>query len=145
METTTDEVARMMFEVNFWGAANVIREELDPAWNIQASISHSSWDETSEPLAIIRSLSFNLVFSIRMPSLSKSMIETPIYPAYTNSALPSVALHHAVQTSRATLYDHIGYLEKAATALYTLSEMHNLPLRLLPGKDSVGLAGEKIG
>ena len=79
-----------------------------------------------------------------------AMAQFPPPPAYNNPELPSAVARKALVASisggtTGSIYDVKGDINKAAAALYRLSEVPNPPLRLVLGKDAVEMARSKVG
>ncbi|KAI0681637.1 NAD(P)-binding protein [Cerioporus squamosus] len=161
-EAIGDADVRAMFETNFWGTTNVTKEavrflrEVNPAgagWKIfqmssvagvrgSPSMAHYSASKFalegfSEALARELDPAWNIKISIIEPggfdtgTIAK-VSWAPAHPAYTNPALPTVAMR--------SIWDRFavqGDARKAMEVVYKLAALENPPLHFPLGKDAI--------
>ncbi|KAF8996907.1 NAD(P)-binding protein [Cyathus striatus] len=167
IEGTPDEVAREMFEVNFWGAANVGREAIrvfrdvnKPAGGrlLQASsmagligmhtfgyycASKFAIDGLFEALSKEIHPSWNIKVTLLQFGVFKTRAIKP-------ESMVDVPLHPAyadcstVEVRKNFPGDDIGDSDKAARAIYHIANDSDVPLRVSLGEDALSFVQEKI-
>ncbi|KAI0717998.1 NAD(P)-binding protein [Cerioporus squamosus] len=179
VEGTPDDLAREMFETNFWGAAHVLQEavrflrevnepgkggriiHISSATGIVGypvcgfySASKHAMEGLAETLAMELDPGWNIKVTIVPLGAFKTngvaaMPKPPPHPAYNKPGLASTVSRAALLLSASggstgTIYDVKGDVNKAARALYRLSEVPSPPLRLVLGKDSQKFVRTKV-
>ena len=87
--------------------------------------------------------------AFRTSAVATGMVKMPIHPAYSGKPdLPSVRSRKAILASLTdemdSAYNVRGDPAKAAEALYRLSSHPSPPVRLVLGKDVIGMAQAKV-
>ncbi|TFK85501.1 NAD-P-binding protein [Polyporus arcularius HHB13444] len=179
VEGTPDDLARPMFETNFWGAAHVLQEavrflrevnepgkggriiHISSATGVVGypvcgfySASKHAMEGLTETLALELDPEWNIKVTIVPLGAFKTngvaaMPKLPPHPAYNKPGLPSRVSREALLLSASggstgSIYDVKGDVNKAARALYRLSELLSPPLRLVLGKDSQEFVRTKV-
>ncbi|KAH7921664.1 NAD(P)-binding protein [Leucogyrophana mollusca] len=158
VEGTSDATARRLFEVNFWGAANIsreavrfLREENTPAGGRLLQVSSQSGIEStpgvgyyaaskfafeglSEGLSRELDPSWNIKLIILEPGPFRTKCPTdavvePMHPAYANPTLPTVAWRNICISSEINKY-FAGDPDKFAAAVHKAAYLDDPPLRL---------------
>ncbi|EED79409.1 predicted protein [Postia placenta Mad-698-R] len=155
-EGTPDEVARKMFEVNFWGAANVSREAVRVFRDVNSPrggrlLQNSSVAGLQGYLLIayysatkfaLEGLTESLITLVEPGSFNTSALDNgvklPQHPAYATPDSASTAFRKAVET-----FEMPGDPEKGAERIYELAALPNPPLHLVLGADAVLTARKK--
>ncbi|KAH9938704.1 uncharacterized protein B0H18DRAFT_23650 [Fomitopsis serialis] len=162
VEGTPDDVARALFEVNFWGAANVTREavrvfrevnkpvggrllQMSSIAGIGSATTLGYYGAAKHALnGLTKALTsemcpeWNIKMTIvepsvfRTPAIMQNRVYTPLHPAYTNS--PSAALRNSVTEE---FVQAAPDPSEAASRMYTVSTLQDPPLHLPLGKLSV--------
>jgi len=168
VEGTPEDKARSMFDVNFWGAANVSREAVKFFRDVNRPIGgrllqvsslagikgfelHGYYNATkfaleglSEALAAELDPDWNIKISLielgafRTNALNNAAFLPP-HPAYTKPVLASAILRKWLQNP-----DIKGDSQRAVEAMYRLAALPDPPLHLPLGKDAVQIARSKI-
>jgi len=171
VESTPEDIARTMFNVNFWGATSISKEavkffrevnkpgiggrlinissmagihpfattgfysasklalegftqafaqEIDPAWNIKISLVEPGGFKTD--------------------GASRSAIKLPLHPAYDNPALPATIFRGYLAKDQ----NSGGDPNKAVAKWYELAQLPDPPMRLVLGKDAIGVVRAHI-
>ncbi|THH02003.1 hypothetical protein EW026_g795 [Hermanssonia centrifuga] len=166
VEGTPDDVARVLFETNFWGAANVSREavkffrEVNPSGTGGRLLTVSSFvglqpltccgyysaskhalEGLTEAFASELDPEWNIKVTLIVPGTFKTKATTnavfiPPHPSYTPSTSPAAAIRKALEH----LDDpgnKLGDPLKAIQKIYELSSLPQPPLRLMLGQDAI--------
>ncbi|KIM79592.1 hypothetical protein PILCRDRAFT_74149, partial [Piloderma croceum F 1598] len=168
VEGTPDDVARSVFEVNFWGNVNVTKAvkffrkvnapgvggrlvQISSASGIRAfpvvgfyAASKHAIEGLSESLARELDPKWNIKITILEPSGFKTssgsyIIRTPIHPAYDD---PSQVCYRFRKALDGLL--ERGDPDKAARVIYQLAAHPEPPFRLPLGKDALEVFREKL-
>jgi len=169
VEGTPEDVARRLFDVNFWGATNVsraavkfFREVNKPGAggrliNISSvaslrpfspaafySASKSALEAFTQVLAQEVDPEWNIKVSLIEPGgfntdAFKNSAKVPMHPAYNKPGLPSVEVRKMFSPD----IDY-GDPKKAVEKWYELAELADPPMRLLLGRDVASLARAQI-
>ncbi|KAH7909265.1 hypothetical protein BJ138DRAFT_1155645 [Hygrophoropsis aurantiaca] len=159
IEGTRDTTARTLFEVNFWGAANVSREairffrddnsppggrllQVSSQSGIQATAgvgyyaaSKFALEGLSEALSKELDPNWNIKVILLEPGPFRTKCPTdnavvePIHPSYTDPSLPTVAWRNICASSE--VFEHFtGDPKKFAAAVHKVAYIDDPPLRL---------------
>ncbi|KAG2116842.1 NAD(P)-binding protein [Suillus clintonianus] len=166
MESTSEQDARQIFEVNFWGASNVTREALRMFREVNKPIggrllqnssalglfggaaasyyAASTLEGLSESIAQELDPAWNIQVTMIEPgpfrtAISKENMQIlPQHPAYADPELPGSKFRHHMTS---TLAD--GDTEKAVVVIEKLTHLDEPPLRLPLHKLAIGAVREK--
>ncbi|EIW75847.1 NAD(P)-binding protein [Coniophora puteana RWD-64-598 SS2] len=169
IEATSEEDARAMFEVNFWGASHVTQESLrvfreenkprggrliqassgagalgTPANGYYCATKHAL-EGLSEAAMDEVDPSWNIKVTIvqfgafRTKILGENVNITPNHPAYDGKEFASWQIRKFLMSSRVT-----GDAEKAIVQVERLSRLENPPRRLLLGKTLLPIVRKKV-
>ncbi|PCH43480.1 NAD(P)-binding protein [Wolfiporia cocos MD-104 SS10] len=168
VEGAPESAARAMFDVNFWGAANVSREairffrdvnqpiggrllQVSSAGGIQAysAIGHYSASKfaiegLTEALAVELRPEWNIKITLIelggfKTNAGQNMLRVPTHPAYIDPVTQSHTARSYLMINPAVPSDPI----KGVNAIYRLAGIPNPPLRLPLGKDALGMVRKK--
>ncbi|KAG1727469.1 uncharacterized protein EDB91DRAFT_891518 [Suillus paluster] len=169
MESVSEEEARQMFDVNFWGAMYVSKEAVKffrevnkpmggrllqvssrlglvggPASGFY-SASKFALEGLSESLAKELDPAWNIKVTIIEPGPFRTKIfkenqrVTSQHPAYANPTLPSSQVRQFIASDKVD-----GDADKAAVAIEKLTHLHDVPMRLPLHRKVIASAREKI-
>ncbi|KAH9843765.1 uncharacterized protein C8Q71DRAFT_852290 [Rhodofomes roseus] len=170
VEGTPDDAARTMFEVNFWGAANVTREavrvfrdvnrpvggrllQVSSAAGIRAPPTLGYYGAAKHALngltgAIAAEVSpdWNIKFTniepslFRTPAIDQNVVSTPLHPAYAYTESPSARLRNMTPEFVQTMPE----ASEAASRIYRLSTLEDPPAHLPLGKAAVRIMRDTL-
>ncbi|PCH43481.1 NAD(P)-binding protein [Wolfiporia cocos MD-104 SS10] len=169
VEGTPVDAARAMFEVNFWGAANVSREAVRHFREVNTPqggrllqvnsiagisgmplngyycASKFALQGLSEALIAEADPEWNIKVTIIEPGGFRtkgvdSAVKVPPHPAYTKATLPSAGFRKWLEDPKGLAGD----VDKATEVIYKLSTLPEPPLHFLLGHDALGMAKEKL-
>ncbi|PCH34687.1 NAD(P)-binding protein [Wolfiporia cocos MD-104 SS10] len=170
IEATPSDVARAMFEVNFWGAANVSREAIrhfrevnTPQGGVLLQVNSAGGYQGMAVSGYYCASKFALQgltetlaaevdpeWNIKVVSIDPGAFRTnciaaavmiPPHPAYSKPDSPSVKRRSLVQDPNLVLR---GDVNKAAEVIYKVAGLDNPPVHLPLGHGAVEIAKKKV-
>ncbi|KAJ3554936.1 hypothetical protein NM688_g2847 [Phlebia brevispora] len=170
VEGSADDTVRKMFEVDFWGAANVNREAVEFFRSVNSPVggrliitssvvgvrpqpligyytaAKHALEGLTQALAIELDPEWNIKITMIEPGgfMTRGINNVaicPPHPAYTKLTLPTVGTRKLLTDEHLKLPND---LDKGVEKIYELSKLENPPLRLPLGKDSIGAIKAQI-